>query len=134
MRKINGIADKSCDGSNLSLSGCIFLTQQTTSASVSDSTFGNVTEAATSTTKVTSKIERTSNSQTDNAISLTTKIQENTTTSTTKMTRSATTLEESSSITTVGNNKVSQASAVRGKYYYFIIFKSKQSLLYLHVT
>lgn len=96
--------NNSCDGNNSSSSGCILEAQQTTSASLSDNTFGDVTEAATGTTKVTSKIERTSKSQ----ISLTTKIQEETTTSTTT-TRPATTSDESSTTTTVRNKTVSQA-------------------------
>lgn len=99
--------NNSCDGSNASSSGCILEAQQTTSASVSSNTIGNVTEAATRTTKVTSKIERTSNLQTD-FVSLTTKLQEETATSTTTMTR-----PESSSITTTRNITIDQASAVR---------------------
>lgn len=102
---------------------------------MTENTFGNVTEVATSTTKVTSKTEKTSYSS-YNAISLTTKIQEETTTSTTTMTSPVTTLEGSSTTitVTVRNKTDSHDSAVHGKYYYFIIFKSYQSLLYLHVT
>lgn len=112
----------------MSSPGCILEAHHTTLASLSDNAFGNVTEAAISTTKVPSKIERTSNCQTDFAISLTTKIQEETASSTT-MTR-----PESSSITTI-NITIFQASAVRDKYDYFKIYKFWQYLLYfkLHV-
>lgn len=112
-----------CDGRSPTLSTSEQVAQHTTSASVSDDTFQNVTKDATSITRVTNQGDGTSTvaiAQTDNTIALTTKTTEETTT--TKISPfPSSTLEESISISTVRYETVHQASAVGGKYYYLIV-------------